>query len=109
MFEKREIISALEIAKEQHLEKLVSFGFELFIKSAILNIINKNRWYQGASEHEGTFMTKEQFEKTIKSRKFYSTPNYVGLKSKNPIVKIILPKRKEFESFLAQMIEIRLK
>ena len=105
MFEKSEIINAIEIAKEQHLEKLSSFGFELFLKSAILNIINKNRWYLGASEHEGTFMTKEQFERIIQKRKFISTSNYVGLKSKNPIIKITLPKRKEMESFFAQLIK----
>lgn len=80
MFEKREIISALEIAKEKHLENFPSFG--LFLKSTILNIVNKMRWYQGASEHEGTFMTKEEFEKIIRNRKFWSNFYSVGLKSK---------------------------
>ena len=79
MFEKREIINAIEIAKEQHLEKFPSFS--LFLKSTILNIINKIRWKYGASEHEGTFMTKEQFEKVIQKRKFFSNYYCVGLQS----------------------------
>ena len=79
MTKKREIINAIGIAKEQHLEKFPSFG--LFLKSTILNIVNKMRWKHGASEHEGTFMTKEQFEKVIQKRKFFSNYYCVGFKS----------------------------
>lgn len=78
MFEKREIINALDIAKDKHLDNNI---LGLFSKSAILKIINKIRWKKyGASKHEGTLMTEIQFEKAIHSRKFFSTINKIGLK-----------------------------
>ena len=76
MFENREIIGALEIAKEKHQEIISG----LFSKSTILNIVNKIRWSKGASEHEGTFMTESEFEKAIRNRKFFCTQNKIGLK-----------------------------
>jgi len=76
MFEKREIISAIENAKENHLDNTI---LNLFDKRAILRIINKNRWKQGASRNFG-FMTETEFERIIQNRKFFSTIDKIGIK-----------------------------
>lgn len=77
MFEKREIISALEIGRENRLDKKFKNFFD---KHVILNLVNKARWKQGASELEGTFMTEQKFERIIQNRKFFCTINKIGLK-----------------------------
>lgn len=77
MFEKSEIICALDITKEKCLDKEI---LNMFDKREVLGILNKNRWKHGASEHEGTFMTETEFEKIIQNRKFFSTINKIGIK-----------------------------
>jgi len=76
MFEKSEIINALKIAKERNLDNKI---LGLFSKFTILNIVNKNRWKQGASINFG-FMTEQQFERIIQNRKFFSTIDKIGIK-----------------------------
>jgi len=76
MFEKREIICALEYAKEKRLDKEI---INLFDKRAILRIINNRRWKQGASRNFG-FMSETKFERIIQNRKFFSTIDKIGIK-----------------------------
>lgn len=76
MFEKSEIISALNIAKEKRLDKEI---LNMFDKREVLGIINKNRWRQGASRNHG-FMTEQEFERIIQNRKFFSTIDKIGIK-----------------------------
>ena len=80
-WKKKEIKSALEIAKFQKLDCKI---MDMFDQSKILNIINKNRWDQGCSKNQGTFMTEDEFQRILrkKNKTFFVATGKVGLKAK---------------------------
>ena len=77
MFEKSEIMSAIEIAKENHLDNKI---LNMFDKRAILRIVNNRRWKHGASKFYGGFMTEKKFKRIIRNRKFFCTIDKIGMK-----------------------------
>jgi len=76
MFEKLEIIWAIKNAKINQKKYEI---LNLFEKDKILNNVNRNRWYKGASKDNG-FMKQEEFDQIIKNKRtFFTTLNFMGL------------------------------